>query len=101
MPGCWPAASAATPTTSTEALARYEAARRPVTAAIVQANRGFGPELPMQLVEQRAPDGFADIADVISPEEILEVTDGYRRTAGFALAELQFGVSLLEQPYPP
>ena len=84
-----------------EALARYEAARQPVTAAIVQANRGFGPELPMQLVEQRAPDGFDDIADVISPEEILEVTDGYRRTAGFALAELQRGVSLLEQPYPP
>jgi len=84
-----------------EALARYEAARQPVTAAIVQANRGFGPELPMQLVEQQAPDGFDDIADVISPEEILEVTDGYRRTAGFALAELQRGVSLLEQPYPP
>ena len=84
-----------------EALARYEAARRPATAAIVQANRGLGPELPMQLVEQRAPDGFDDIADVITPEEILEVTDGYRRTAGFALAELQRGVSLLEQPYPP
>ena len=83
-----------------EALARYEAARRPATAAIVQANRGLGPELPMRLVEQRAPDGFDDIADVITPEEILEVTDGYRRTAGFALAELQLGVSLLEQPYP-
>ena len=83
-----------------EALARYEAARRPATAAIVQANRGLGPELPMQLVEQRAPDGFDDIADVITPDEILEVTDGYRRTAGFALAELQRGVSLLEQPYP-
>ena len=84
-----------------EALARYEAARRPATAAIVQANRGLGPELPMQLVEQRAPDGFDDIADVITPGEILEVTDGYRRTAGFALAELQRGVSLLEQPDPP
>jgi len=42
-----------------EALQRYEAARRPATAAIVQANRGLGPELPMRLVEQRAPDGFA------------------------------------------
>jgi 2-polyprenyl-6-methoxyphenol hydroxylase-like FAD-dependent oxidoreductase len=82
------------------ALARYEAARRPATAAIVQANRGLGPELPMQLVEERAPNGFGDIAEVITPQEIAEVTEGYRRTAGFALAALQQGVSLLEEPDP-
>ena len=29
----------------------------------------------MQLVEERAPDGFADIGDVITPEEIAEVTE--------------------------
>ena len=40
------------------ALQRYEEVRRPATAAIVQANRGFGPELPMKLVEERAPDGL-------------------------------------------
>ena len=42
----------------------------------------------MLLVEQRAPDGFDDIAAVITPEEIAEVTEGYRRTAGFSLAAL-------------
>jgi 2-polyprenyl-6-methoxyphenol hydroxylase-like FAD-dependent oxidoreductase len=83
-----------------EALARYEAVRRPATGAIVGANRGLGPELPMLLVEQRAPDGFADIADVISSEEIARVTEGYRATAGFSLAALQRGVSLLDEPYP-
>jgi 5-methylphenazine-1-carboxylate 1-monooxygenase len=83
-----------------EALARYEAVRRPATAAIVQANRGFGPELPMALVEARAPDGFDDIADVITPEEIARVTEDYRRTAGFSLASLQRSVSLLEEPFP-
>ena len=83
-----------------EALSRYEATRRPATAAIVQANRGLGPELPMQLVEERAPDGFADIADVITPEEIAEVTERYRTTAGFSLAALQRGTSLVEDPYP-
>ena len=81
------------------ALARYEATRCPATAAIVQANRGLGPELPMKLVHERAPEGFSDIADVISPEEIDRVTEGYRRTAGFALAALQSGTSLLEEPY--
>jgi 2-polyprenyl-6-methoxyphenol hydroxylase-like FAD-dependent oxidoreductase len=83
-----------------EALARYEAARRPATAAIVRANRGLGPELPMQLVEERAPDGFADIGDVITPEEIAEVTERYRATAGFSLAALQRGTSLVEDPCP-
>ena len=83
-----------------EALWRYEETRRPATAAIVRANRGFGPELPMQLVEERAPDGFADVADVITPEEIAEVTERYRTTAGFSLAALQRGTSLVDDPYP-
>jgi 2-polyprenyl-6-methoxyphenol hydroxylase-like FAD-dependent oxidoreductase len=83
-----------------EALARYEAVRGPATAAIVRANRGLGPELPMLLVERRAPDGFADITDVISSDEIARVTEEYRATAGFSLAALQQGVSLLDQPYP-
>ncbi len=82
-----------------EALARYESVRRPATAAVVQANRGLGPEVPMLLVEQRAPDGFADIAAVITPEEIARVTEDYRRTAGFSLTALQQGVSLLDRPY--
>jgi 2-polyprenyl-6-methoxyphenol hydroxylase-like FAD-dependent oxidoreductase len=81
------------------ALARYEAARRPATAAVVQANRGLGPELPMKLVRERAPEGFSNIADVISPDEIARVTEEYRRTAGFALAALRHGTSLLEEPY--
>lgn len=80
-----------------DALERYDAERRPVTAAIVLANRGLGPELPMQLVEERAPDGFADIADVITPDEVATVTEAYRRTAGFALAALADGASLTDR----
>ena len=80
-------------------LAIYEAHRRPATSAIVLANRGLGPEMPMRLVHERAPEGFNHIDDVISPEEILEVTDGYRRTAGFALEALSSGVSLIDGNY--
>ncbi len=82
-----------------QALERYDLERRPATGAIVLANRGLGPELPMQLVEERAPDGFDRITDVITPEEILAVTDGYRRTAGFALAALGEGTSLADRSY--
>lgn len=81
------------------ALERYDAERRPLTGAIVLANRGLGPELPMQLVEERAPDGFTDIADVITPDEIASVTEGYRRTAGFALAALADGSSLTDRDW--
>jgi 5-methylphenazine-1-carboxylate 1-monooxygenase len=76
------------------AFNQYDSIRRPATGNIVLANRGFGPELPMKLVEERAPQGFANISDVISPEEVLEVTDGYRKTAGFSL-------SLLADPAAP
>lgn len=79
------------------ALERYEEIRRPATAQIVLANRGLGPEAPMQLVEERAPDGFDDIGDVITRDEILAVTDGYRRTAGFALEALADGTSIADR----
>jgi len=75
--------------TVTTAFERYERARVPATAAIVQANRGLGPEIPMQLVHERAPDGFGDIDRVITRAEIDEATEAYRRTAGFALSALR------------
>jgi 5-methylphenazine-1-carboxylate 1-monooxygenase len=65
------------------ALQAYEAERRPATAAIVFANRGNGPEQVMQLVEERAPDGFARIEDVLSAQELEETAAGYKRIAGF------------------
>lgn len=81
------------------ALAVYEAHRRPATGAIVLANRGLGPEMPMKLVHERAPDGFSTIDDVIGPDEILAVTNGYRQTAGFALEALASGQSLADADY--
>jgi len=65
------------------ALAAYEAERRPATARIVLANRGNGPEQVMQLVEERAPNGFARIEDVLSAAELEEAAAGYKRLAGF------------------
>jgi 2-polyprenyl-6-methoxyphenol hydroxylase-like FAD-dependent oxidoreductase len=38
-----------------EALAQYDAERRPAMNDITSRNRGFGPEAAMQLVEERAP----------------------------------------------
>lgn len=65
------------------ALRAYEAERRPATASIVLANRKNGPEQVMQLVEERAPNGFARIEDVLSAQELEEAAAGYKRIAGF------------------
>ena len=65
------------------ALSRYDAARRPATAAIVAANRRQGPDEVMQIAEQRAPNGFAHIHDVIGPDELETIAARYKQTAGF------------------
>ena len=69
--------------TTPDALLAYEAERRPATARIVLANRGNGPEQVMQLVQQRAPNGFARIADVLTEDEREGIAAGYKQIAGF------------------
>ncbi len=65
------------------ALASYEAERNPATARIVLSNRGNGPEQVMQLVEQRAPEGYRDILDVLSLQELESAASAYKQIAGF------------------
>jgi 2-polyprenyl-6-methoxyphenol hydroxylase-like FAD-dependent oxidoreductase len=77
-----------------EALAAYEAARRPATSRIVLANRGNGPEQVMQLAHERAPDGFARIEDVLTREELEATAGGYKELAGFDRDALNARASL-------
>ena len=48
-----------------DALQAYEAERRPA-GKIVLANRGDGPDKILDIVDERAPDGFEDIEEVLS-----------------------------------
>ncbi len=66
-----------------EALARYEAARRPATTRLVLLNRGNGPEQVMQLAHERAPSGFADVHQVLSQAELEASAGEYKKAAGF------------------
>jgi 2-polyprenyl-6-methoxyphenol hydroxylase-like FAD-dependent oxidoreductase len=66
-----------------EALAAYEADRRPATTALVLSNRRQGPEQVMVLAHERAPDGFTHIHDVLTPDELTEIATGYKKAAGF------------------
>jgi 2-polyprenyl-6-methoxyphenol hydroxylase-like FAD-dependent oxidoreductase len=65
------------------AVAGYDARRRPATALVVQANRQGGPVRCLHLVEQRAPEGFSNLDDVVSHQELEEIARAYKRTAGF------------------
>jgi 5-methylphenazine-1-carboxylate 1-monooxygenase len=66
------------------ALWLYEQARLPATAEIVQSNRRGGPEGVIDAVEERAPDGFSNIEDVLSFEQRKAIVRGYASKAGFA-----------------
>jgi 2-polyprenyl-6-methoxyphenol hydroxylase-like FAD-dependent oxidoreductase len=76
------------------AFAAYEAERRPATAAIVLANRGNGPEQVMQLAEERAPNGFTDIENVIPLAEREAIANRYKQVAGFQRDALNTRASL-------
>ena len=73
---------------SHDALKAYEAERRPATSELVLLNRRNGPEQVMQLVEERAPDGFKDVTDVLSRQELEEIAANYKRVAGFQVEGL-------------
>ena len=66
-----------------EALGAYEEARLQPTALIVETNRKNGPEVVMQIAEERAPEGFEHINEVISQDELEEISERYKQIAGF------------------
>ena len=70
------------------ALRSYEAARLEPTAKVVQINRRHGPELVMQLAEERAPNGFKDVTTVFAPNELEEISSRYKEIAGFTPEQL-------------
>ncbi|MFO0232371.1 MAG: flavin-dependent oxidoreductase [Burkholderiales bacterium] len=71
-----------------DAFARYEAARREATGAIVLSNRRNGPDQVMQIAEERAPQGFRHVHDVIPREELEAISARYKQLAGFSHSQV-------------
>jgi hypothetical protein len=67
-------------------LQRYDAERRPAMNEIVLRNRRFGPEAALQLVEERAPNGFDRIDEVISSGDLETITESFAEAAGLDVA---------------
>lgn len=66
------------------ALAAYEGERLPATAQVVRTNRSAPPDVILREVWQRTGDKpFADINDVIRPDEIAALMNNYQKIAGY------------------
>ncbi len=68
------------------ALQRYQDARLPATARVVETNRTLPPDfIIMKADELSGGQPFADIDALISQDELRAISDHYKQIAGFAL----------------
>ena len=65
-----------------QGFSEYEATRRPLTTKLVLASRRMGPERTLRLVEERAPNGFENIEDVLQPHELDALGQSYSGLVG-------------------
>ena len=63
------------------ALQHYEKRRLPPTAAIVESNRRKGIDVMLDIVEQRAPHGFAKLESVLPADELERIVADYKKLA--------------------
>ena len=71
-----------------QALQRYQDERLPAMRDITLGNRTLGPEVVMQIVEERAPDGFTNLHDILPPAELASRAAEFKEKAGFAIEAL-------------
>lgn len=79
----------ATETDPQAALKMYEAARLELTAKIVETNRTAPPDIINLRVEELTGDRpFENLDDFISHDELKQLSDDYKRVAGFSMTDL-------------
>ena len=86
---------------TTAAFFAYEAERRPATTDLVMLNRRNGPEQVMQMVEERAPQGFKVVTDVLSQQELEDIANNYKRVAGFQVEALNAKPAIVPSTHAP
>ena len=80
-----------------DAVKSYESQRIAAMNAMILRNRNFGPEIVMQLAEERAPNGFARISDVLTQEELESTSRSFKESAGFDVNTVNSRTSYVEQ----
>ena len=60
-------------------LNRFQERRLPPTACIVESNRRKGIDVMLDIVEQRAPEGFSNLEEVLPAAELDEIVADYKK----------------------
>ena len=78
-----------------DALIDYESIRRPVTNEIIKKNRLNGPDEILDIVAQKAPNGFSNINDIMSYKELGMIAEKYKTIAGFDAHTLNLSKAIM------
>ena len=81
-----------------EALARYQQERIAAMNDMVIRNRNLGLEAVLQMAEERAPNGFVKITDVLSEDELESTASSFKKAAGFDLETVNGRQSYVQLP---
>ena len=68
---------------SRDALHHYEKIRRVSVNKIVETNRLDGPDKILDIVAEKAPNGFENINDVMPHKKMKKIAEKYKVIAGF------------------
>ncbi len=83
-----------------EALMRYQNERIAAMNDMIIRNRNLGLESILQTAEERAPQGFAHIYDVLSQEELEHTALSFKKAAGFDVETVNSRRSFVDLPAP-
>jgi len=79
-----------------EALVRYQDQRIAAMNDMIIRNRNLGLEAVLQMAEERAPDGFARISDVLTLEELESTALSFKQAAGLDVESVNSRRSFVE-----
>ena len=83
-----------------DALVRYQDQRIAAMNDMIIRNRNLGLETVLQIAEERAPDGFGHITDVLSRDELENTAASFKKAAGFDLETVNSRQSYVELQRP-
>ena len=81
-----------------EALTRYQNERIAAMNDMIIRNRNLGLEAILQTAEERAPQGFKHIHDVLSQDELESTAIGFKKAAGFDVETVNSRDSFVQLP---
>jgi 5-methylphenazine-1-carboxylate 1-monooxygenase len=84
-----------------EALTSYQDERIAAMNDMIVRNRNLGLESILQTAEERAPQGFTHIHDVLSQHELEHTAISFKRAAGFDVETVNSRESFVERPSSP